>query len=199
MNTKKSKFQERLDAAAKKYLPEEDRGSVNDQVKLHDTNLFDGNPQKKTRRSSQTAQPPESLHSLSWKSVKKAKPLYYQPIYVWDGKKILPNWTRVNDGEHDFYVNNVTNDVKTDVTHWSYPYGSNIPDADPMTANDLPGHDLREIIKAMEKLKTYYSKTFIDPTQFIEGIESCIEIVQKRLKKITKPQQLKLHSRNTRT
>lgn len=39
MNTKKSKFQERLDTIAKQklkdYDPEEDRGSMNDQVKLH--------------------------------------------------------------------------------------------------------------------------------------------------------------------
>jgi hypothetical protein len=35
MNTKKSKFQERLDAIAKNYDPEEDRGSLNDKLNLH--------------------------------------------------------------------------------------------------------------------------------------------------------------------
>ena len=35
MNTKKSKFQERLDTIAKNYDPEEDRGEMNDKVNLH--------------------------------------------------------------------------------------------------------------------------------------------------------------------
>jgi hypothetical protein len=78
MNTKKSKTQEHLDKIVRRLTgTKEDPGGVNDQVKLHDTNLFSGDPQKRTRRISQTAQPPNSLPSLIWKSVKKAKPLYY--------------------------------------------------------------------------------------------------------------------------
>jgi hypothetical protein len=35
MNTKKSKFQQVVDRAVKKYLPEEDGGAMNDKLKLH--------------------------------------------------------------------------------------------------------------------------------------------------------------------
>jgi hypothetical protein len=183
----------------KKRPPEDDEGGINDKVKLHDTNLFSGDPQKKTKRASQTAQPPNPWGFHKWKSVKTAKPIYYQPINIWDGNVVLYNWHRVNDGEKDYYVNDATNDVKTDVTHWSYPFEANLPDADPMTTKDLPGYDLKEIIKAMRKRIKSTDINEDNAKGYVWGIEDCIQIVERRLKKITKPQQLKLHSRNTRT
>lgn len=203
MNTKKSKFQERLDSTAKKYLSEDDEGGINDKVKLHDTNLFSGDPQKKTRRATQTAQPPNAGQTYDWKETKKEKPPYYVRIHIWDGTTIFHNWARVSNGDEDYYVCTVYPEVDViiediNITHWSPPAGVIYPKYDPMTANDLPGYDLKQIIKTMKKIKVKASISFA-AAAYNNGIDNCINIVERRLKKITKPQQLKLHNRNTRT
>jgi hypothetical protein len=55
-----------------------------------------------------------------------------------------------------------------------------------MTAKDLIGYNLTQLIKTMEKRKSFYSKLFIDPTQYIQGIDDCIKIVEHYLKKVSK-------------
>jgi hypothetical protein len=198
MNTKKSKFQERLDQAVKKHTrPEEDPGGINDQVNLHKTNLFSGVLQVTTRKASQTAHPPNPGGFQNWISVEDLLPDPYRIINIWDGNDVLYNWYRVKekDGENVFYVNNENEGFRTDVTHWSYPYVGNIPNTVKTPAKDLPGYDLKEIIKAMEKRKRFYSTKFIDPTEFIEAIDDCIQIVKRKLKKVTKDSKLNLHKK----
>ena len=171
---KKSKFQERLNKAAKNYDPEEDKGSMNDQVKLHKMNV-------------------------TWISVDIEKPPCYATVNIWDGKQIFYNWARVFDGEKDYYVTDYDKTlVKTDVTFWSYPEEVTYPKYEPMTAEDIPGYELTQLIKAMKKKKAmsnnYYSQV---AAGFNTGIEECIQIVERRLKRIQKAHQVKLHNRNT--
>ena len=200
MNTKKSKFQQKLDIAVrnmkKKHLPEDHRGSINDQVKLHEDTMFSG-AQGTGRRKSQTAQPPNFLNLQRWVSIKDEKPPFYSPINIWcgDTKEVLFNWARISNGKKDCYVNDVDHRVIKEISHWSPPAGVIYPKYDPMTTKDLPGHDLKEIIKSMKKLKLYYSQTFIDSTPFIESIDNCIKIVKERLKKVSKDPQVKLHTK----
>jgi hypothetical protein len=178
---KKSKFQERLDTIAKNYDPEEDKGSMNDQVKLH----------------KMTDTPPLlSQSALQWISVHIEKPPYYAPVNIWDGKQIFTNWARVSDGEKDYYVNSlssnsVVGECKHNVTFWSYPDGVSYPKYEPMTAKDLPSYELTQLIKAMKKREALYARTFIDPIEYLQGIDDCIQIVERRLKRIQKEHKLK--------
>jgi len=189
MNTKKSKFQERLEAAVKKRLPEDLRGSINDEVKLHDNTFISGAVSEVSqKRTSQTAQPPNFLSLQRWVDVKTEKPPYYSPINIWcgDPKEVLFNWSRVFNGEKDYYVNDVNDRVIYKISHWSAPAGIIYPKYNPMTAKDLPGYELTQLIKLMEKRKTYYAQIFIDPTQYIQGIDDCVKILERRLKKVSK-------------
>jgi hypothetical protein len=197
MNTKKSKFQERLEAVAPKHLAE--KGSINDQVKLHDDTLFTNSiSEESNKRKSQPAQkPPNFLGLQHWTSVRKEKPLYYVYVNIWDGKEVFSNWVRVSDGEHDYYVNDITDEVKRDIKYWSYPAGVTHPKYEPMTAEDLPGYELTQLIKAMKKLKIHYSEmtSWTRPRAegINDGISTCIRIVERKLKRIQKTYQLKLH------
>lgn len=95
---KKSKFQQRLDEAAKKY---------NEEAR---------------KQSSQTAQPPNPLGFLTWNSVQDSKPIKHTYVNIWDGQQVLYNWMRVECENGDYYVDD-NNMIKYDVTHWTYPYG----------------------------------------------------------------------------
>jgi hypothetical protein len=196
MNTKKSKFQEKLDTAVmnmkKKHL-EEDRGSVNDEVKLHEDKFFTGATSEVSRKkTSQTAQPPNPFGIQKWISVKDVKPPCYFPINIWDGKEVQYNWHRVNYGD-DYYANDVTIDIKTDVTHWSTPAEVIYPKYEPISAKDLPGYELTQIIKAMKKQQILYNCSEY-ANGYNEAIHDCIKIVERRLKKVSKDQKVKLHT-----
>lgn len=203
---KKSKFQEKLNEAAKNYDPEEDKGSMNDQVKLH-------------KMHDKGIQPSPSQSAQQWISVNIEKPPYYAPVNIWDGKQIYTNWARVIcpfpigvnasglvelyskcDIEKDYYVNSlssnsVVGECKHNVTFWSYPEGVSYPKYEPMTAKDLPGYELKELIKAMRKMKAKKNNYYYNEiaSGYNTGIEECIQIVERRLKRIQKTSQVKLH------
>jgi hypothetical protein len=117
MNTKKSKFQQKLDIAVrnmkKKHLPEDHRGSINDQVKLLNDQV--------------------KLHMMNTPMI------------------------------------SVTETAQAMV--------------------------LTNLIKAMEKRKTHYAQIFCDPTQYIQGIDDCINIVKRSLKKVSKDKEVNLHTK----
>ena len=61
-----------------------------------------------------------------WTSIEDNKPAYYSPVSIRIGNRIMDKqWSRVSDGDNDFYVVASTNGeidgnrVIRDITHWS--------------------------------------------------------------------------------
>jgi len=55
-----------------------------------------------------------------WTSIEDSKPTYYSPVSIRIGNKVIDKlWSRVSDGDDDYYVNNDDNRVIRDITHWS--------------------------------------------------------------------------------
>jgi hypothetical protein len=82
-----------------------------------------GGPQFNPQNLSGTVDPRSDSTSQSaeiWTSIGDKKPIYYKPIKIRVGNKVIDKlWARVSDGEKDYYVNNDDNRVIIDITHWS--------------------------------------------------------------------------------
>lgn len=130
---------------------------------------------------------------ITWINIKTQKPRYYDPINIWDGKnEILYNWARVSNGENDYYVNTreIDGNVIYNITHWSPPKGVKYPKYDPLTTKDLPGYDLKQLIKTMKKQHIPYQVMTSwnrDRSEgYNDGVTQCIKIIERKLKKISK-------------
>ena len=147
--------------------------------------------------TSQTAQPPNPAGLLKWKSIQDEKPNRFTYVNIWDGHEVLYNWVRVICENGDYYINDDMEMMKYNVTHWSYPHGYK-----PKKENDtklFTVKDINQFIKTMKKLKIPYHAMSPWNTQRCEGINdgvsNCIKILQRKLIRTQKTQQLKLHTK----
>ena len=147
---KMSRFQQRLKEVQKERIenagkPETSSpgGSSTDNLKLH-----------KEKRKEETL-------SKHWYSVEDVRPPYYTPVDIYTGTYVMRDWSRVSDGEKDYYVNNRDNQVVTKVKFWKKRKGIVYPEYDPMTANDIPKFTVNDI----KKLITEIENEYINPSE----------------------------------
>ena len=131
---KKSKFQQRLEIAAKRHIEESG---------------------KTPGTQSQSAQLPRG-----WKSLEDEKPPYYAPITISViNKGMFHDWHRVSNGDEDWYCpndgHNKTIIPEAEVISWRPPEGVEYPTYEPMTTDDLPLFTTRDLYDIIDTFTGY--------------------------------------------
>jgi hypothetical protein len=103
------------------------------------------------------------------------------------------NYFRASDGDNPYFEQINGEGILPEKGNWMWTYADNLPREkyEPMTEKDIPGYDLKEAIKAMNKIKV--NLTIVPPGAihefklYNEGITDCIKILKKALKKTAPP------------
>lgn len=175
---KKSKFQERLEIAIEQSkggpkTPSRLKESINEMADNWDINknIFPGDKARNILKLH------EYLQQNKWIDITKEKPVYYAPVDIHTGKKIYENWSRVSDGERDYYVNGNDDHVILKVKYWRKREGIIYPKYDPMTEDDLkPKLSYYDMTELLEKLKDEYLDD--DHTQYNLGVSHTINTIE---------------------